>query len=114
MYIRLIDKHDFVSTTLYIHNDEDEFLAQIEEWKKHLHLWLHCNPKMEGTPLGRLDAGACMIDMIRYLSDYFVRTTPNCCGKVMGGLKLEDYPKKEELRHNIESSEDIIEIKTYE
>lgn len=114
-YIRLIDKDNFVSTPLHIQHDEDEFLAEIEKWKQSLLEWVKEDPLRDGMPLGRLDAGTCMIDLIRYLADYYSKTTPNCGGRVWATLKLEDFPKKKELRGtSIEDTENIVEIKTYE
>jgi len=117
MYIRLIDKDNFVSNTLHIQHDEDEFLAEIEKWKHGLLEWVKKQGERSkvGMPLARLDAGTCMIDLIRHLAEYYINTTPHCDGRVWATLKLEDFPKDKELRSfDIEEAVSIVEIKTYE
>lgn len=114
IFIRLIDKDMFVSPILHIHHDEEEFLKEIESWKKGLLEWVKEDPRRDGMPLGRLDAGTCMIDLLRHLVEYYIKTTPNCGGRVWATLKLIDQPKNKSLRIDEERSADVIEIKTYE
>lgn len=116
MYIRLIDRRHFVSSILYIHHDEDEFLAEIYKWRAGLWAWVKEDPlRRDDMPLGRLEAGTCMIDLLVHLHKYYVETTPNCGGRIIGSLSLERFPKAIHLRTpDIESTEDIVEIKTYE
>lgn len=115
MYIRLIDKDNFVSGTLHIQHDKEEFLAEIEKWRQGLLKWVKEEEDRDGMPLGRLDAGTCMIDMLKHLHEYYILTTPNCGGRVWATLKLEDFPKDKRLRGpSIEDTENIVEIKTYE
>ncbi len=115
MYLRLIDKNNFVSGTLHIQHDEEEFLSEIEKWKQGLLKWVEEDAQRDGMPLGRLDAGTCMIDLIRHLSEYYILTTPRCGGRVWATLKLEDFPKDKSLRGScVEDTENIVEIKTYE
>jgi len=112
MYLRLIDKNKFVSPILYIHGDEEEFMGEVKRWKENLMQWIENNPEMNRTPLGRLDAGVCMIDLIRHLSKYYIETSPHCKGKVIATLKLDEYPKFRSER--TEDMVDVVEIKTYE
>jgi len=115
MYLRLIDKGNFVSPILYIHADEEEFMGEVKRWKENMLQWIKNNPEMDCTPLGRLDAGVCMIDLLQHLAKYYVETIPGCKGKVISTLKLDEHPKAKELRSgNTEDMESIIEIKTYE
>lgn len=115
MYIRLVDKNNWVSVPIHIHSDEKEFLVQVYKWRKELWQWISDNPKAKGMPLGRLDAGTCMFDLIRYLGKYYIENTPDCEGRVWATLKLEDFPKDKNLRGvEIEDQITIMEIKTYE
>ena len=103
MYIRLIDKQKFTSPVLYIHNDEKEFLHEIESWRKDLLDWVD-SLDWDGMPLARLEAETCMVDLLRHLTEYYVRSRPNCGGRIHATLKL--LP-------GIPENEVIKEIKTY-
>lgn len=110
MYIRLVDEHNFKSPILYIHSDEDEFMAEIEKWKKDLLEFVKNNPKVDGLPLGGFDASTCMVDLMRHLTQYYVESTEFSFVekniRVLGTLRLlnEDY-----LTGHV-----VVEIKTYE
>ena len=112
MYIRLIDKGGWRSPIFHIHSDEEEFLQQIEVWKKEIHQIHKDYPHMDGLPLGRMDAGTCMFDLIRHLGNYYVESTPLSFipkGHVYSCLKLIEDKEEETLKH-----EDVLEIKTWE
>ena len=111
MWFRLIDKDGFVSPLVHIQHDEEEFLGVVDKWKKELHEWIKEDSHRAGMPLGRLDAGTCLFDLVRYLGNYYVESTPNCAGRVWATLKIEDFPKDEKLRVAIH---EVLEIKTYE
>ena len=106
MFVRLVDKDNWKSPILQIHNDEEEFLSEIEKWKKDLLEWVANNTDYNGTPLARLDVNTCIVDLLRHITDYYVKTTPNCDSRIIMTLRLveEDYA----------AGEDIMEIKTYE
>lgn len=106
MFVRLIDKDGWKSPILYIHNDIDEFIREIEKWKAELLKWAK-NTGFKGTPLGRLDANSCIVDLLRHLTEYYVKTTPNCEGRIFMTLRLfnESYLTEGDI---------VKEIKTYE
>ena len=110
MLIRLVDKDNFKSPVIRIHADGEEFMEQIELWKKEIHKIHDEYPHMDGLPLGRMDAGTCMFDLIRHLGNYYVESTPLSFvpkGHVYSCLKLLETIEKFD-------DEDITEIKTYE
>ena len=116
MYIRLIDERNFVSPFLDIHNDEEEFLKVIYEWRQKVWDWRAARPYADGLPLGRLDAGTCFLDMLRYLGEYYIKedVLDYYKGHVYTTLKVETCPKDPKLRgESIEESEDFLEIKTW-
>ena len=76
MYIQLVDKDGFKSPVLYIHSNEDEFMEQINLWQQKVYEILDNYPHVDGLPLGRLDPNTCMVDLIRYLADYYIKSTP--------------------------------------
>ena len=107
MYIQLIDKDGFKSSVLNIFpNAEEEFLTKITLWKEELLLWSK-EKGFRGTPLGRLEAQTCMVDLIHYLTKYFVKSSDYCDGRIVGTMGLINT---EELMHTAK----IIEIKVYE
>ena len=111
MYIQLIDEHGFLSSVLYIHSDEEEFLEEIDNWKKNLLAIIKDNKHSNGLPLGRLEAQTCMVDLIRHLANYYVESTPLSFippGNVWSCLKLADQNEV------LEYGEPITQIKTYE
>jgi hypothetical protein len=96
MYIQLVDKDNFKSPVLYIHSDEDEFMEQIQAWKKDLHELREEYPAIDGLPLGRLEPDTAMIDLLRYLGNYYVESTPLSFlppGHVYGCLRIMDSKK---------------------
>ena len=113
-YLRLIDKNNWVSPILHIHHDSEEFLKEVYKWREGLWKWVAEEPHRDGMPLGRLEAGICMIDLLANLHTYYIKTTPKCGGKVWATLQLIDTPKRKEHRgKDIEDTEEVIEIKTY-
>ncbi len=106
MFLRLIDKDGWKSPVLYIHGDEKEFIKEIEKWKKDTLEWVK-NSDFDGTPLCRLDANTCMVDLLRHLTNYYIKSTPNCEGRIIMTLRLFDEA-------DVSEGDDIIEIKTYE
>jgi len=76
MFIQLIDKDGFKSPVLYIHSDEDEFMAQINLWLQQVYETIDSYPTLDGLPFGRLDPNTCMVDLIRHLGNYYVESTP--------------------------------------
>jgi hypothetical protein len=114
MWLRLIDKQNFVSPCIHIQHDHEEFLKVVYEWREKVWDFLDSDPKMDGTPLGRLDAGTCMFDLIRYLGEYYIKTDPFGRTHVWACLLVEDQPLKKENRTPIEDGGNtIVEIKTY-
>jgi len=105
MFVRLVDKDNWKSPVLYIHSDEKEFMVEIEKWKKDLLEWV-ASLDYDNTPLARLDANTCIVDLLRHITDYHVRTTPGCGGRIRATLRLFD--------ESYADGDDIIEIKTYE
>ena len=71
MYVQLVDKDNFRSPVLYIHSDEEEFMEQILAWKKDLLALRKEYPAVDGLPLGRLDPDVAMVDLLRYLGNYY-------------------------------------------
>jgi len=106
MYIKLVDKDKFESAVLYIHQDIDEFLGEIDKWKADLLSWV-AGLDNDGHPLMRFDADVCMVDLLRHLTAYYVRTSPYCEGRIVGTFRLIAPPVK--LTNEI-----VMEIKTYE
>jgi hypothetical protein len=91
MYVQLIDKDNFKSPVLYIHADEDEFMAQIKVWLVLVRKVIADYPSVNGLPLGRLEANTAIVDLIRHLGNYYVETTPLSfvpSGHVYGCLRL--------------------------
>lgn len=120
MYIRLVDKQNFKSPILYIHSDEDEWLEQINIWRRDLLAWVETHPLLSGMPLARLEADMCIVDLIRHLSQYYVdyndalsKISPDSIftqyeGRVVSTLRLVSSQGTEVLK-----DEEILEIKTY-
>ena len=111
MYIQLVDRDGFLSEVLYIHSDKDEFMTEVNNWKKNLLDIIKTNKYTNGLPLGRLEAQTCMVDLIRHLGNYYVESTPLSfipAGNVWSCLKLASQNEV------LEYGEPIIEIKTYE
>ena len=110
MYIQLVDEHNSKSPLLYIHADEDEFMAEIEEWRQDLFKWAK-NPEVRGLPLGRLEANTCIVDLMRHLTAFYVESTELSFakGRVFGTLRLlnESYLASYD-------SEEVIEISLVE
>ncbi|KKN28304.1 hypothetical protein LCGC14_0855400 [marine sediment metagenome] len=106
MFLRLIDKDGWRSPVLYIHSDEKQFMEEIEKWKKDLLEWVK-NSTFRGTPLCRLDANTCIVDLLRHLTNYYTESTPNCEGRIIMTLRLFDNAY-------IDEGDVVIEIKTYE
>jgi len=106
VYIKLIDRHKFESSVLHIHGDIDEFLEEIQKWKTELLAWA-ADLKYDGMPLMRLEADVCMVDLLRHLIAYYIKTSPYCKGRVVGTFRLVGPPV--DL-----TNETVMEIKTYE
>lgn len=112
MYIILIDEHGFTSPALSIHSDHDEFLVEVEKWKKDLHETIKANKYVNGLPLGRLEASTCMVDLVRHLANYYVESTPLSFvepGNVWSCLRLVN--NRADLK---EIADEVVVIKTYE
>lgn len=110
MFIQLVDEHNFKSPLLYIHADEDEFMAEIEEWKEGLLKWAE-DPLVQGLPLGRLDSNTCIVDLMRHLTKFYVESTELSFskeGRIFGTLRLLNESYLDGM------DEDVVEIKTYE
>ena len=105
MFVRLIDEHGFKSPVLDIHNDEEEFMEQIEMWKMNLLIWVK-KTTLTGMPLGRLEANTCIVDLLRHLTSYYVLSSPLCEGRITMTFRLVD--------DDYADGSEIIEIKTYE
>ena len=106
MYIQLVDKDGFKSPILYIHADEDEFMAQIEIWRKQIQKVIAEYPHVDGLPLGRLEPATCMMDLIRHLGNYYVENTPLSfvpVGHVYGCLRILN--EEEVLKYDNEITE---------
>jgi len=107
MFIQLIDKNGDKSPFLYIHHDYKEFLNEIEKWRQDLIQWRKNNPLDDGTPLGRGDVSTCIVDLLRHLTEYYVKTDAHNKGRITNTLCLystEDIDKEDE---------NITIIKTY-
>jgi hypothetical protein len=76
MYVQLIDKDRFKSPILYIHSDEDEFMAQIGIWLAQVKKVIADYSHASGLPLGRLEPDTAMVDLVRHLGNYYVESTP--------------------------------------
>jgi hypothetical protein len=109
MYLQLKDKDGYLSPILRIHQDSEEFLAEVHKWRDGLFRWIEEDERRKGMPLGRLEPGTCMIDLLRHLTEYYKETTPNCGGRVWATLKLLECKDYNEWQ----TAEDIIEIKLY-
>jgi len=90
MFIRLVDKDNFKSPALYIHSGEKEFLKVIKEWHSWLLYWIDKNPDMKGMPLGRLNPGTAVVDLLRVLTQYYVNSSPESQGRAYATLSLEE------------------------
>lgn len=105
MFIRLVDKDGLKSPILSIHCDEKELLGQIESWKEDLLIWSK-RTTLTHTPLGRLEADTCIIDLLRHITSYYLISTPHCEGKITSTLSLVD--------ESYVAGSEILEMKTYE
>ena len=108
MYVVLVDKDGFESPALYIHCDEEEFLAEIEKWKADLLTFVRTTLG-PGMPLTRLEAETCMLDLVGHLVQYYKDTAIGSmdCGHVLGTLFLAG-PQRYPLQGK------VVRIKTYE
>jgi hypothetical protein len=114
MWLRLIDKQNFVSPAIHIQHDHEEFLKVVYEWREKVWALLENDPEVSGMPLGRLDAGTCMFDLIRHLGEYYIKTDPSGRTHVWACLTLEDQPLAKENRAYVEDmGNELVEIKTY-
>jgi len=93
MYLQLIDKDNFKSVILYIHSDTDEFLKVIDAWKDELLNYARQEQEHNGVgfPLSRLEVDTCIVDLLRVLTEYYVKTSafikPHT-GRIMATMRL--------------------------
>ena len=107
MFIQLIDKNGDKSPVLYIHSDVEEFIGEINNWALDLIQWRKDNPLEDGTPLWRGDASTCVVDLLRHLTEYYVKTDAHNKGRIVATLRL--YSDED-----IDKDDEIIIIRTYE
>lgn len=114
MYIQLVDKHNFRSPILYLHADRDSWIEQIEKWRNDLLSWLEeTGMGGHGTPLTRLDAEACIIDLLRHLIAFYKSEMdehfPQYEGRVFGTFRLFNESHLTE-----EDKKEVVIVKVFE
>ncbi|HLD90812.1 MAG TPA: hypothetical protein VI911_07360 [Patescibacteria group bacterium] len=89
LYIRVVDKANFKSPILRIHNDDEEFIKVIYKWRDDLLVWAAV-PGNKGLPLGVIDAHTAMVDLLRELTAYYVATDLHKTGRIHMTFSLYD------------------------
>jgi len=103
MYIQLVDKDNFHSPVLYIHDDVDEFKKFIDKYVEELKEWTKTTV-YSGMPLSRFEPDCVMVDLLHKLAIYYDESSMfREKGRILGTLRI--------MNESDVSGEDIIRIR---